>query len=249
MSYSFQDVTYLETPSPHVVIDNFFPDVAAQKCLEEAIALEPHYEDATTVNNFFSTDGTVPDYDDCEICKSDRQSRKDMVRFNSVVNLEEHYKNRRHESTLLQSLNAVLNNREFNTLMKSMPHLFPLADMVDHVETNISQYGRCNFYGWHTDDSGGKLLRMLSIVLHLNTEPQDYAGGELILTGDTILDRKAYKPVHNRAIIFQSNQTVHAVQATHHEGGFADSGFSFNIWLGFQYNDPYAFKYRQTIRG
>tara|TARA_Y100000310_G_C20631192_1_gene788736 strand:+ start:103 stop:450 length:348 start_codon:yes stop_codon:yes gene_type:complete len=113
------------------------------------------------------------------------------------------------------------------------------------METIISSYGMCDFYGWHTDAMPHILQqRIITLVLHLNTEPQEYVGGELILTGSTIEDQLPYQPVHNRAILFQSNQCVHAVDETKHEGDFKDNRFSINLWLGFDVADERHTSYR-----
>ncbi len=86
------------------------------------------------------------------------------------------------------------------------------------METILSSYGKCDFYGWHTDTHPSSPAgRILACVLHWNTEPQQYEGGELILTGKTIEDQLAYPPVHNTAILFESNKYVHAVDETRHE--------------------------------
>jgi Rps23 Pro-64 3,4-dihydroxylase Tpa1-like proline 4-hydroxylase len=112
------------------------------------------------------------------------------------------------------------------------------------METILSSYGKCDFYGWHKDVIPAKpASRILTCVLHFNTEPQQYEGGELILSGKTIEDQLAYPPVHNTAIFFESNKVVHAVDETRHEGEFKDSRFSINLWLGFA-EDSNAHKYR-----
>ena len=102
-----------------------------------------------------------------------------------------------------------------------------------------------DFYGRHTDASRTSPRRFITCVLHFNTEPQKYEGGELILAGDTIEDQLPYKPVHNTAIFFESSMCAHAVGETRHEGAYKDSRFSINLWLGFNADEgDNQYKYR-----
>ena len=90
------------------------------------------------------------------------------------------------------------------------------------------------------------LFRGQSANKELNRIIKDVFGQEAkkILTGETIQDQLAYTPKHNRAIIFQSNQCLHAVNETNHEGDFKDSRFSINLWLGFPTGVPGDPEYR-----
>ena len=233
-----QKIEYKESPSPHVIIENFLPIKAARECLEEAQALEPVYEEATV----HKETGT---YDGCEECVANDTLITSMVRSNKVVYLDTFFKHRRYKSTLLNCLKTAITTHSFMETMSKLPNMFPIATQTTNMETILSSYGKCDFYGWHRD-SGPEFgnWRILPLVLHLNTEPQEYVGGELILTGETIQDQLAYTPKHNRAIIFQSNQCLHAVNETNHEGDFKDSRFSINLWLGFPTGVPGDPEYR-----
>ena len=226
-----QKIEYREAPSPHVVVDNFLPIAAARECLEEAQRLEPVYEEALV-----GQDASALKNDGCDECKAVAHTSKVTQRSNQVVMLDREYSypNNRYNSSILSSLQAALLNGSFINTMQSFPNLFPLVGLTTHMETILSSYGRCDFYGWHTDALPFALShRMITCVVHFNTEPRQYEGGELILTGKTLEDQLAYSPVHNKAIFFESYKTVHAVDETIFEGDFKDSRFSINLWLGF----------------
>jgi len=242
-----QKIEYKEAPSPHVVVDNFLPIAAARECLAEAQRLEPVYEDAFVGNpeDNITLDG-------CDECEAKIHTDKVTKRSNKILYLDMQYPNNRYESILLSSLETALKNDQFLNTMRSFPGLFPIVAQTTHMETILSSYGMCDFYGWHTDSIHTSLShRVITLVIHFNTEPQQYGGGELILTGKTLEDQLAYPPVHNKAIFFQSHQMVHAVDETKHEGEFKDSRFSINLWLGFVpelhpngIRGPFSYRYR-----
>ena len=235
-----QNIQYKESPSPHVRIENFLPIPAARACLAEAQWLEPVFEQAFTMGAPHVSEG-----DDCEECRLKIQNMKLAIRSNDVVYLDTHYKNKRDKSVMLAQLEYALKNPELNKVFQKLPHIFPILNQTTHMETIISSYGMCDFYGWHTDAFPHSPSRVITCVVHFNTEPQKYEGGELILTGETIEDQLAYKPVHNTAIFFDANTCVHAVDATTHEGEFKDSRFSINLWLGFNAGEgANQYKYR-----
>jgi len=225
-----QKVEYKELPSPHVRIENFLSIPASKECLAEAQALEYAFEPAKTIGNEDDSDG-------CEECEATKAIAYKGIRQNDVVYMDSHYKNRRHESKILGHLKSALSGEAFSKAFSELPFLFPIVNQTTHMETILSSYGMCDFYGWHKDTIPElPSQRIITCVLHWNTEPQQFEGGELILSGKTIADQLPYAPVHNSAIFFQSNQCVHAVDATVHEGDFKDSRFSINLWLGFDPN-------------
>ena len=223
-------IEYKESPSPHVIIKNFLPETAARECLAEAQWLEPVYHPAHVLGGMNHLN-----VDDCEECREMQSTLKLAIRSNDIVFLDAHYKGKRNKSVILTQLEYALKDDIFLEFFESLPHLFPIVAQTSHMETILSSYGMCDFYGWHRDTLPEKLARrLITCVLYFNTEPQQYHGGELILAGETIEDQLAYKPVHNTAIFFESNKCVHAVDATKHEGEFKDSRFSINLWLGFE---------------
>ena len=241
-----QQIEYKESPSPHVVITNFMSTTAARECLEEAQWLEPVYEPATVSGTSHLEDG-----DECDECVAFDGILRSNVRKNDIVFLDNHYKNKRHKSVILGHLNRTLNDEAFMHVFKTFPHMFPIVAQTTHMETVLSSYGMCDFYGFHKDTNANLTARrVITCVIHWNTEPQQYQGGELILTGDTIEDQLVYKPVHNTAIFFQSNKCVHAVNEIQHEGVFKDNRFSINLWFGFEQADKISgdlgsgYKYR-----
>jgi Rps23 Pro-64 3,4-dihydroxylase Tpa1-like proline 4-hydroxylase len=224
-----QEVEYKASPSPHVVIKNFLPVPASRDCLAEAQSLQSAFADA-------QVRGQPEDPECCPECKDKTALIRKGIRQNKVVYMDDYYWERRLESKILQHLELALTDTVFEETFSSFPSLFPIALQTTHMETVLSSYGMCDFYGWHKDAfplNAAPTTRVITCVLHWNTEPKQYDGGELILTGDTIADQIAYPPVNNTAIFFQSNKCIHAVDATVFEGDFKDSRFSINLWLGF----------------
>jgi len=237
-----QKIEYKESPSPHVIIENFLSEPSARECLAEAQWLEPVFVPASV-----SGSPHVEDGDECDECTLQIKNLKLSIRSNDVVYLDDHYKGKRGKSVILTQLEFALQTHQFLNAFKKLPHMFPIVNQTTHMETILSSYGMCDFYGWHTDIEPTLSNRVITCVLHFNTEPRQYEGGELILSGETIEDQLAYKPVHNTAIFFESSQCVHAVDATTHEGAFKDSRFSINLWLGFNAefpNVPAQYRYR-----
>ena len=235
-----QKIEYKEFPSPHVVVENFLTVPAARECLAEAQWLEPVFEPARV------QEGPEPhDIDSCEECTDISKTIRLSTRSNEVVYLDAHYQGKRSKSVILSQIEEVLHNRAFLRTFTKLPNMFPIVAQTTHMETVLSSYGKCDFYGWHKDTiTEIPQSRVITCVLHFNTEPKQYQGGELILTGETLEDQLAYPPVHNTAIFFESNKCVHAVDTTTHEGAFKDSRFSINLWLGFSNEPACSHKYR-----
>ena len=238
-----QQIEYKESPSPHVVVKNFLPIPAARACLEEAQKLESVYVDADISGSWGRSEEEL---DGCEECVAIKTSLYEGIRQNKVVYLDKYYSMERHKSKILRHLEIALLSDYLIETFKSLPNMFPIIQQTTHMETILSSYGKCDFYGWHTDAlPDTPSARVITCVLHFNTEPQEYEGGELILTGKTIEDQLAYPPVHNTAFFFESNKVVHAVDETRHEGEFKDSRFSINLWLGFATPESSSsYKYR-----
>ena len=233
-----QKIEFKENPSPHVVVQNFLPVPAARDCLEEAQRLEPVYIDANTY-------GAPQESDGCEECEAAIDIMKKGNRQNQVVYLDRHYEHRRSKSKILPHLELAILQKPLLRAFAGFPNMFPIITQTTHMETILSSYGKCDFYGWHKDTIPEKpASRILTCVLHFNTEPQQYEGGELILSGKTIEEQLPYPPVHNTAIFFESNKCVHAVDETRHEGEFKDSRFSINLWLGFTPSESFSHVYR-----
>jgi len=224
-----QKIEYKASPSPHIVIKNFLSTPAARDCLAEAQWLETAYVDA-------KISGMSEDSDGCEECEAEIDIVRKGVRQNKVVYMDGYYEGHRAKSKILKHLEQAITEKSFVDAFKSFPDLFPIAVQTTHMETILSSYGMCDFYGWHLDylpPDVAPTSRVITCVVHWNTEPKQYKGGELILTGATIEDQLPYEPVHNTAIFFQSNQCIHGVDDTIFEGEFKDSRFSINLWLGF----------------
>lgn len=226
-----QEFHYYETPSPHIIIDNFLEPRLAAKCLEEAIRLEPFYEDATV--------GGDVEYkahlEDCAECKLKYNSNRMGIRDNDVIYLDRFYDGKRIQSPILEGIQSVLKSPAFNSYMATMPNLFKILNHTTSIESILSRYGKCDFYGWHTDTFPSHVnSRVITLCYYFNKEPEEFEGGDLIITGKTVHDALKVKPKHNRAVIFESNYCTHAVDTVKLKADNFDGGrFSINCWLGF----------------
>ena len=111
---------------------------------------------------------------------------------------------------------------------------FSLISQVNSSETQLSRYGKCEFYGIHKDNSIEiPQTRILTLVYYVNKEPAKFEGGDLIIYNEKLDENLRIKPKHNRAILFES-KTKHAVDTVKLNGDFADGRFSVNCWLGFE---------------
>ena len=122
-----QKIEYKESPSPHVVIENFMPIPAARACLKEAQWLQPVYEPAMI-------GGTPKDSDGCEECEALTESIQLSTRKNEVVYVDEYYKDRRFKSDILSQLTTALMSEVFIDTFKTLPHMFPIVAQTTHMQ-------------------------------------------------------------------------------------------------------------------
>lgn len=230
-----QKLNFFLTPTPHIIIDEFLSPRAARLCLEEAIKLKSHYKQAQITD-----DNDLLKDDDCEDCKMKRKINRNVVRDNKVIYLDLFYKESK-KSVIINCLIQSINFPEFKQYLCSLPGLFPIITSLNSTESILSSYGKCDFYGWHTDPLPNRENeRILTLVYYFNKEPVKFKGGDLIITGNTVHDQKHIIPKHNRAVIFLSDKCVHAVDNVIFDGDFEYSRFSVNFWLGI--GGPYKFK-------
>lgn len=228
-------INFYNSPSPHVIIDEFFSPKLAQSCLEECIKLEAFYEPAKTGNVSHTED-------DCPTCLKQREYDKQENRKNDVVFLDDLCKSNRDESIILKSLNRQIANPIFTKLFKNKGY-FHILNSTNCSEAIISRYGMCDFYGYHVDQIQNQNNRLVTLCYYLNNEPEQFEGGELILTGDTLADTLKIKPKHNRAVLFQSDTTFHAVETVKLlNNEFKHGRFSINFWLSINSEGRYRYR-------
>lgn len=215
---------YYDSPEPHIIIDNFLSPKLAQACLEECSRLETFYVPAKTRGVAHAQDG-------CDACLKEIEYDKQKIRQNDVVYLDTLYENKREKSVILKALHDEVLHPMF---LKSITNkgFFHILNSTNYSETILSRYGMCDFYGYHTDRSLGTNSRLVTLCYYLNNEPEQFEGGELILAGNNLSDTLKIQPKHNRAVIFQSDTTWHAVETVKLLGNkFEDGRFSINFWL------------------
>lgn len=223
MTIKYQTFT---EPYYHLIIDDFLTPRYAKQVLEEAIELEPFYEQATV----FSETGHD---DDCDACKKDSAHSRTTQRDNKVIFLDKLYKNKRGSSVILSALQeSVLDDHNgLRPYLVDQPGLLPIIDHINSTESILSRYGMCDFYGWHRDPLPEKEEeRILTVIYYFNKEPATFTGGELLLGRPD--NYKTIVPKHNRLVMFES-RTFHSVNTVELVGDFDQGRFSINYWLGF----------------
>ncbi len=212
-------VTKLDFPAPLLVIDDFMSAEDAAACLQECIDLKPVY-----------WPGSVG---------FGAQNRKDpTIRRNDVVMLQTVLSGAPDRSKIITLLDKRI--KECNALWHDGYYVFDLINYANWKEYVLSRYGKCDFYGSHqdtirsTDNPTVEVTkRIVTVVFYLNTEPEQFTGGELTLyeKGKEV----TVKPKHNRAVVFPSF-TYHKVKNVQlpDDAPFSAGRFSINHWLGFR---------------
>jgi len=222
-----QEITFYDKPSPHVIIDDYLPKNLAKECLEECIKLEKAYQPADV--------GQHEHFDDCEECKNEKKWRAKNIRENDVVYLDQQYRDNRSDSVILGALELAETLDPFiDAFIKK--GFFHIIRRVTHSHSILSRYGMCDFYGYHYDQLKSEPpSRIITLIYYMNKEPEQFTGGDLIITGSSREDKLKIKPKHNRAVIFQSDSTYHAVDSVRLlNDDFSSGRFSINHWLGFE---------------
>jgi len=219
-------IEFHKKPRPYFLMDEFLNPRLHKELFNEVKELEEHFKISKTKQ---ITDDPIKEF---------MFTNSELSRRN--IDLDELYGPNRDKSLLIMSLMKevmVLRQR----FMKE-DYLFRIFDHVNSVETLLSRYGACDFYGWHKDNSHPSYRgrRILTLVYWFNTEPKRFTGGELMFGGNTIDPYTVVEPKNNRAILFESH-SVHAVSNVHLSGDkFMDGRFSINMWFGITENPLYS---------
>ena len=226
-------IQYNELPKRHVIIDDFLSEKLAKKCLDEFISLKPYYHDATV--------GEESKHPDCEACTDIRKFHKNSIRDNTIVGLNEIFKGKEYESIIIRSILDALYREPLVNFLSGLDGLFPIINHMNTCETILSRYGKCDFYGIHSDSQINFQAekRIITLVYYVNKEPVKFQGGELTMYSDDLKDKVTIQPKHNRAVIFES-KTLHAVETVKFDGDWEDARWSVNWWGGF--DNKFKFK-------
>jgi SM-20-related protein len=131
-----------------------------------------------------------------DLHQSDTDTRTDDIQWlKGATQAEQQYLD------LMEALRSTLNRELF-------------LGLFDY-ECMFARYQEGAFYLTHLDAFVGERNRVLSTVLYLNPEWQESDAGELVLYGrdtKTVLQRVI--PVHNRLVLFLSEQFPHEVLPT-----------------------------------
>lgn len=214
------NISYRDMPIPHVLIDDFLPDKAAKKCLEEFISYEPYYIDAAV--------------NECQ-CDDCQESAKICQRDNKIFYLDGKVKP--NKSDIIKSVHHALFKTPLTNFLGELGGLFPIIQTCTTTESILSRYGKCDFYGVHTDQMSEKpQTRLLTVVFYVNKENAKFTGGDLNLYDKKGASYISIKPRHNRCVIFESRM-LHSVSSVGlNEESFDEGRFSLNFWLGFDGN-------------
>lgn len=107
------------------------------------------------------------------------------------------------------------------------------------IQMQFTAHNDGDFYKAHCDwGEGGSEHRRLTFVYYFNRQPRGFSGGDLLLfdsTGDgrNFAARSFTRvvPRDNMLIVFPS-RFWHEVEAVRCDGGYADSRFTLNGWIG-----------------
>ncbi len=229
------NIEYFEKPDSHIIVDDFLPKAQAKAILDEAINLKSFYKQAEVFGEQHTFDG-------CDACKNIKKDARLGVRDNSLVFLDEHYKNHREDSVILRTFNSILNESAFAAAIANKPTIFPMIDVCNTIETILSRYGMCDFYNWHIDcgQNFQRERRVITLIYYFNNTPEKFKGGELLFGGKSIEGYKTIQPKHKRLIIFRSDK-LHCVNKVDlSTQDFSAGRFSLNIGLGF--NNEYKYR-------
>lgn len=213
-------ITRPEFPSPILILDEFFSPEIAEECLQECIDLRPVYMPASV--------------------GAGTQNRRDSkIRKNDVVMMDSVYAVAPERSKVLSALTSRIGEGDCKALWHKGDYIFDIVNYATWRETVLSRYGKCDFYGRHQDtvynvDRKSDITRRLvTIVVYLNREPEEFSGGRLTLYKDG--KELTVEPRHNRAVVFPSF-TFHSVENVKLGDGapFGAGRFSINHWLGFK---------------
>lgn len=205
----------LDFPTPILVIDDFMKPEEAQAILEECWSLAPHYKEAQVV------------------AEGGKNVKKNSLRKNDVVFIDEHYGPKRTFSDIITLLERhIFRDEEKRKIWDKDHTILRAIPLSSRSEIILSRYGNCDFYGWHTDNGISiPCQRVMTVVYYINTEPEKFNGGSLIFKdGDTELK---VSPKHNRAVVFPS-YLLHRVENVRVESeDVKDFRYSLNCFIGF----------------
>lgn len=202
--------------APILIVDNFLPEKDSQAVLDECVYLAPFYEPA-------------------KVMDGDKGVLNNKMRKNDVVYLEELYgkgTGDRHKSFIIKKLEEV--TYQDKILKKEMGDtLLSVIYRTTHSEMILSRYGKCDFYGWHTDAIGTNIAgRVITAVYYANTIPEQFTGGSIMFKFGKRIEKVV--PKHNRIVFFPSH-FLHSVENVKVKSkNPADWRFSVNFWSGFK---------------
>lgn len=210
--------SYFTTPIKHLVIEDFFTKEANKKILNEMIEQKINYRPSKTGKG------------------------ETNHRTNLHISYDHVFKDHREESVLLNTMQSLYVDTDFNILLSSMGYPFDHFSTQTINETQVSRYGgkKGESYEWHTDRFAPNDERIITIVYYCFNEPKKFTGGQIELASNIVwkeqpvgeLDSKIYEIKNNMAIIFPSIN-LHRVHTTKSSDNFEDGRFSMNNWIGF----------------
>lgn len=216
-----RNITFYDTPVPHLIIDNVFPDDIANEMFNEVKTLNNDFICGFTPSGEFMDKG---------------------YRTNKVLFIDQKY-NDRSQSVILSSIGNLMLDDELSSIISSIPS-FELNQMskTNYHETQISRYGdKGQKYEWHLDTLNND-RRMITLVYYFNNDKK-WTGGEIELTNSPIYNGelknmndkepviKSIVPKPNSVVIF-SGHTPHRVNPTISPELFEHGRFSANVWIG-----------------
>jgi len=125
-----------------------------------------------------------------------------------------------------------------NRLKMHLPHITKSLGRpgfaFDEAEIQLTASNDGDFFRRHADaDHNEKAVanRVITFVYYFYREPKAYAGGDLLLYGDSDQSVTAIEPVNNMLVSFLSDLPHEVDMVRCPSGAFADSRFTINGWL------------------
>lgn len=223
-------ITVVKEPIWHVIIDEAFGTEKNKEIFTYILSLEEAFSQATVK-------------DDSGINKDKSYRNNLSLMLDNLYDCSgewEKRKDSRKQSPLLGAIDGFMESQIMHNFFSSAPLPFYMFLKMNTWETQVSRYGKKNFYNWHVDNIHDENKRIISLVYYFFEEPKSFIGGELMLTDGCLLEHKELigetkrafiEPKNDRLVIFSSN-ALHCVKNVEAPDEFRKGRFSVNVWAG-----------------
>lgn len=225
-------VEIVREPVFHIIIRNLFGKELNQKILGQMIKLKDKFIQAEItldggksgvntnyrknltcyVDNLYVTDQTVP-----------WDKRRDIRKGNY----------------LLSEVDRLIEQSFLRSFLGNAPSPVCFFEKTNNWETQVSRYGKEDFYKWHVDGDGIFGNRFTTMIYYFFKTPAKFTGGTLKLTNGMMINKEIIgstgtveiQPENDMLVIFGSRSMHCVTPVKNYPKAFGDGRFSANIWL------------------